>query len=144
MIDVKKVRLMTKISMYENGQGRKDLKMNRSKMSTYISMKVIETILCVTIAYLIAAGLYSTRYVTMIVTEGFGKFRNIAAALLAIYLILLVLSVAMTYFYHKDKYRKAYSRIVQYDKNLASLEEYISDNTGEAEVPGEKNEEEII
>ena len=144
MIDVKKVRLMTKISMYENGQGKKDLKMNRSKMSTYISMKVIESILCVTIAYLIVAGLYSTRYVTMIVTEGFGEFRNIAAALLAIYLILLVLSVIMTYFYHKDKYRKAYSRIVQYDKDLARLEELISDNTEGAEVPEEKKEEEVI
>lgn len=144
MIDVKKVRLMTKISMYENGQGKKDLKMNRSKMSTYISMKVIESILCVTIAYLIVAGLYSTRYVTMIVTEGFGEFRNIAAALLAIYLILLVLSVIMTYFYHKDKYRKAYSRIVQYDKDLARLEELISDNTEGVEVPEEKKEEEVI
>lgn len=144
MIDVKKVRLMTKISMYENGQGKKDLKMNRSKMSTYISMKVIESILCVTIAYLIVAGLYSTRYVTMIVTEGLGGFRNIAAALLAIYLILLVLSVTMTYFYHKDKYRKAYSRIVQYDKDLARLEELISDNTEGAEDPEEKKEEEVI
>ena len=68
MIDVKKVRLMTRISMYENGPGKKDLKMNRSKQKTYISMKVIESILCVTVAYLIVAGLYSTRYVTMIVT----------------------------------------------------------------------------
>lgn len=144
MIDVKKVRLMTKISMYENGQGKKDLKMNRSKMSTYISMKVIESVLCVTIAYLIVAGLYSTRYVTMIVTEGFDKFRNIAVALLAIYLILLALSVTMTYFYHKDKYRKAYRRIIQYDKNLAALEEYMSDNTEGSKDPGEKKEEEIL
>ncbi len=144
MIDVKKVRLMTRISIYENGQGKKDLKMNRSKQKTYISMKVIESILCVTVAYLIVAGLYSTRYVTMIVTEGFGKFKNIAAALLAIYLILLMLSVILTYFYHRDKYRKAYRRIVRYDKHLAKLEEYMKDNGEDSGNPEEKKEEEVI
>ena len=144
MIDVKKVRLMTRISMYENGPGKKDLKMNRSKQKTYISMKVIESILCVTVAYLIVAGLYSTRYVTMIVTEGFGEFKNIAAALLAIYLILLMLSVILTYFYHRDKYRKAYQRIVRYDKHLARLEEYMKDNAESSTSTEEKKEEEVI
>lgn len=144
MIDVKKVRLMTRISMYENGQGRKDLKMNRSRQSTYIRMKVLETILCVTIAYFIVAGLYSTRYITMIVTEGFGKFKNIAAALMAVYLVLLMLSVIMTYFYQKEKYKKAYQRIVLYDKHLARLEQYISDNTRGVKAPEEKKEEEDL
>ena len=144
MIDVKKVRLMTRISMYENGQGKKDLKMNRCRQRTYISMKVIESILCVTIAYLIVAGLFSTRYVTMIVTEGFGEFKNIASALLAIYLILLLLSIVLTYFYHRDKYRKAYQRIVRYDKHLSKLEEYIKDNAESPKGPEENKGEEVI
>ena len=144
MIDARKVRLMTRISMYENGQGKKDLKMNRSKKNTYIRMKMIETILCVTLAYLIVAGLYCTRYVTIIVTEGFGQFKDIAAALLAIYLILLLLSAAMTYFYHRDKYKKAYQRIVYYDKLLAKLEEYIRNNTEGPKDPEEKKEEDDL
>ncbi|MBR5046999.1 MAG: hypothetical protein IKX76_02065 [Eubacterium sp.] len=144
MIDVNKVRLMTRISMYENGQGKKDLKMNRSKQSTYIRMKMIESILCVTVAYLIVAGLYSTRYVTMIVTEGLGSFKKIAAVLLAVYLVLLILSLIMTYFYCRNKYRKAYHRIVQYDRHLARLEKYISRNTEETKIPEGKKEEEDI
>ena len=44
MIDVKKVRQMTWLSIYEDGAGKKDLKMNQQSCRTYTALRLIETI----------------------------------------------------------------------------------------------------
>ena len=51
MIDVKKVRQMTWLSVYENGAGRKDLKMNQQSCRTYTALRLIESVTIVTIIF---------------------------------------------------------------------------------------------
>ncbi len=144
MIDIKKVRLMTRVSLYENSQGKKDIKMNRCRQSTYVTLKVIESVLCITIAFVLCAGLYSMRYFSEIVTEGFAVFRDTAIHLLIIYLVILVFGMFMTFFYYREKYRKAHDRIVAYDKDLARLESYMNDGSGTPEYSSLVEEEEEL
>ena len=144
MIDIKKVRLMTRISLYENSQGKKDIKMNRSRQSTYVTLKVIESVLCITVAFVLCAGLYSMRYFSEIVTEGLAAFRETAIHLLIIYLVILVFGLFMTFFYYRDKYRKAHGRIVAYDKDLARLESYMDNGSGKPEYSSLAEEDEEL
>ena len=39
MIDPKKVRLMTKLAVYEEGPGKKDLRINGYSKRTYVNIK---------------------------------------------------------------------------------------------------------
>ena len=58
MIDPKKVRLMTKLAVYEEGPGKKDLKINCYSKRTYVNIKQLESIIAITVAYLLGLGLY--------------------------------------------------------------------------------------
>ena len=53
MIDPKKVRLMTKLAVYEEGPGKKDLKINCYSKRTYVNIKQLESIIAVTVAYVL-------------------------------------------------------------------------------------------
>ncbi len=141
MIDVQKVKLMTRISIYENGEGKKDIKMHRSSQGTYVTLKVIESILCITLAFVLCAGLYSMRYFSRIVTEGFAVFKSTATHLLIIYVILMILSLVMTYFYYGRKYKNAHRRILNYDKDLGRLAVLMGEDPEESDF--ESLEEEV-
>ena len=56
MIDPKKVRLMTKLAVYEEGPGKKDLKINCYSKRTYVNIKQLESIIAITVAYLLGLG----------------------------------------------------------------------------------------
>ena len=45
MIDPKKVRLMTKLAVYEEGPGKKDLRINGYSKRTYVNIKQLESVL---------------------------------------------------------------------------------------------------
>lgn len=70
MIDVSKVRMMTRLAVYEKQQGKKELKMHRFSMRTYLSLKLIGSFFAVTVAYVLGAALYMMRYYSNIMTEG--------------------------------------------------------------------------
>ena len=142
MIDPTKVKLMTRISIYEQGEGKKDMRMNRSKQSTYVHLKMLETLFCVTIAYVLGVCLYSMRYFSSILTDGFKPYKSMAINMVILYVGLMIFSQIFTYFYYKEKYRLAHRRIVRYDKNLSRLDAYLQD--GEADSKEYEIEEEDV
>ena len=50
MIDPKKVRLMTKLAVYEEGPGKKDLRINGYSKRTYVNIKQLESVIAITAA----------------------------------------------------------------------------------------------
>ena len=70
MIDPKKVRLMTKLAVYEEGPGKKDLKINCYSKRTYVNIKQLESIIAITVAYLLGLGLYCFGIYTDIISQG--------------------------------------------------------------------------
>ena len=58
MIDPKKVRLMTKLAVYEEGPGKKDLRINGYSKRTYVNIKQLESVIAITAAYILAMVLY--------------------------------------------------------------------------------------
>ena len=60
MINPKKVRLMTKLAVYEEGPGKKDLRINGYSKRTYVNIKQLESVIAITAAYCSCS--YSLRY----------------------------------------------------------------------------------
>lgn len=135
MIDTTKVKLMTKVAIYENGIGKNDIRMNRWKSSTYISFKVIESLIYFTIGYIILAGLYSSRYFMSILKDGIHVFKQPLDRMIILYGVLFIICWFSCYIYFKKKYREAHKRVVEYDKNLGELDAYLKkENKKEADL----------
>lgn len=57
MLDEKRVKLMTKLALYEETQGKDDFKVSEYYRKDYVGMHMICTFLWVTIGYVCLAGL---------------------------------------------------------------------------------------
>ena len=56
MLNEKKIALMTKMAIYEQGEGKKSLPMSKYYRSDYISLRIINTVIVTTIAFFLIVG----------------------------------------------------------------------------------------
>lgn len=127
MIDVEKVRLMTKISIYEKGIGKEDIRINRWKYSSYVILKTIENIIYVSIAYLLGVMLYFIKFIPNLVSSKAYAYKNMAMHLIVLYIVLMIIVWIFSYLHYKSKYKEAIRRIIEYDKDMDQLEIYLKD-----------------
>lgn len=126
MIDPKKVRLMTKLSVYEEGPGKKDLKINGYSKKTYVNIKQLESILAVTAAYILGMLLYCFGIYTDIISRGLGfPYQKYIVHAVILYFLLIIIDILCTRRYYTKVYNKMKEDIKQYDHNLYRLEKYI-------------------
>lgn len=152
MIDPRKVRLMTKLAVYERGVGKQALKVNRYSKRTYVNIKQIESILAVSAAYVLGVVLYCFGIYTDIIAAGLDfpwKKYLIGAAVL--YGIVFIINFIVTRIYYSRYYDRMHSSIKQYDRDLYRLGKYISrkrtsvlseEENAEKEEKKEENKEE--
>ena len=126
MIDVSKVRMMTRLAVYEKQQGKKELKMHRFSMRTYLSLKLIGSFFAVTVAYVLGAALYMMRYYSNIMTEGLAfSYGGILKNILIVYGIVMIINLIITFVIKRKRYIKMLKSIRQYDKSLFALKKYL-------------------
>ncbi len=126
MIDPKKVRLMTKLAVYEEGPGKKDLKINCYSKKTYVNIKQLESIIAVTVAYILGIVLYCFGIYTDIISRGLAfPYRKYIVHAIILYFIFIIIDILCTRRYYTKVYEKMKEDIKQYDHNLYHLERYI-------------------
>ena len=126
MIDEKNVRLMTRLSVYENKEGKEDFKINRYSSRVYVNMKVLESSIAVTFAYLLAVFLYSFRFYSEISTKGFSfPYRTYLIYILGIYGVIFLGHFIYARKYYRRRYDKMRRNIRHYDRDLYILKKNI-------------------
>lgn len=126
MIDPKKVRLMTKLAVYEEGPGKKDLKINGYSKKTYVNIKQLESIIAVTVSYILGMLLYCFGIYTDIISRGLGfPYQKYIVHAIILYFLLIIIDILCTRRYYTKVYNKMKEDIKQYDHNLYRLEKYI-------------------
>lgn len=126
MIDPKKVRLMTKLAVYEEGPGKKDLKINCYSKKTYVNIKQLESIIAVTVAYILGIVLYCFGIYTDIISRGLDfPYRKYIVHAIILYFVFIIIDILCTRRYYTKVYEKMKEDIKQYDYNLYHLERYI-------------------
>ena len=126
MIDPKKVRLMTKLAVYEEGPGKKDLKINCYSKKTYVNIKQLESIIAVTMAYILGIVLYCFGIYTDIISRGLDfPYRKYIVHAIILYFVFIIIDILCTRRYYTKVYEKMKEDIKQYDHNLYHLERYI-------------------
>ncbi|MBO4703007.1 MAG: hypothetical protein J5625_10160 [Lachnospiraceae bacterium] len=118
----KKIRLMTRIAIYEKTEGRKNEPVARYFRSDYIGLKILSSVICATVVFLMIIGLYvlcnsETLMVDFYRIDLLGEARKLILAYIA-FVSAYVTIVAIAFFV---KYNRAvrYKRI--FSRNLKKL-----------------------
>ena len=129
MINEDRVRLMTKLSLYERKSGKAD-RMDNYFRTDYISMQCLGTFITSTLAYILLLILYAFYHIEVIVTMIFNsESRAGLGGIIIRYILFVAVSEALTVLIYRHRYQKMRKERNEYYKNLKRLEElYQRDN----------------
>lgn len=118
----KRIRLMTRIAMYEKDEGKKSEPVSRYFRSDYIGLKILGAICCATLVFAIVVGLYVLCNSDILLSDIYKMdLMEEAKKLILIYIGFVVAYVSIVACVFFVKYNRAvkYKRIVS--KNLKKL-----------------------
>lgn len=122
MINEEKVKIMTKIAMYEQGKGRKYLPVSKYYRSDYIGLALIKNFFLVTIGYIMAVAAVAV-YFGEYLMENLHKMDLVSMGIYIIvgYVAALVGYSILTYIQYSVKYYKAKKSVKEYYIQLTEL-----------------------
>ena len=122
MLNENKVKVMTKMAMYESRQGAEDIKINSYYKRDYVSFKTLVSIIWMTIGYIMAVALGIGIYVDYILEHlTFDFIVMFIICIVGLYLALMLLYIIGANQFYKKKYSDARQRLKKFNHNLTRL-----------------------
>ena len=122
MINQEKVAIMTKLAAYEDGVGKKNIPQSKYYRSDYISLKMINTAILVTVAYIMVLAMIVfvnvEKMMTQIANMDFVKLGKIV---LISYVIIFVVYMLVAYIVYSIKFKRVRNSLNEYNGNLKKL-----------------------
>ncbi len=145
MLDKKKVRIMTKLSIYEKNAGRYDVKLAKYFRSDYVHYHVLKTLVAVTLGYLLLlfmAAVYKSDY--LIAEAVTIDYVSLGKKIFSIYVMLLVVFAVLSFIGYFIAYNVSRKRLSGYYNLLKKLKKYYilkeeAEEVGESAVVDELN-----
>ena len=113
MLNESKVKLMTRMAMYESKQGEEDFKISSYYKKDYRSFHTIATIIWVTVGYAVLDELMKNLNMQFLVM--------LAAAVIIGYLVLVIFYGIVASHFYGTKHEKARKRVKQFNHDLTRL-----------------------
>lgn len=122
MLNERKVRLMTRMAMYETKQGPEDMKISTYNRKDYTSFQTVITIIWMTIGYAIAVAVGAMTCLDVIMDNFDMTFLiMLSLVIVTLYLVLVIgYAVAASKFYGK-KHDAAVRRMKMFNHDLTRL-----------------------
>lgn len=122
MLNEEKIRLMTRLALYEQKEGKKDLPLSKYYRTDYLALKMINSTIVMTLGYIL---LLST-IVLIKIEELLSDIVNMDLAamgrnILIIYVILFVVNMAATYFVSSYRFKRSRGNLNNYNSYLKDL-----------------------
>ena len=138
MLNEEKIKIMNKLAMYEQGEGKKYLPVSRYYRSDYIGLAMIKNFFLVTIGYcLILAGIAA--YFAEYLIDNVHKMNLVSLGVEVIlgYVAVLVLFSVLTYIQYTVKYHKAKKSVKNYYEELTQLSKIYGREDKKSSARGE-------
>lgn len=114
---------MTKLALYEQNEGKEDIKLSKYYKSDYVRYNVLKTCIGVTVAYLLILLMIAVYYSEYFIREiSVIDYKAIGEKALAVYIIILTVYIIGAIIGYGMKYEKSRRRLAHYYKKLKSLE----------------------
>lgn len=134
MVNVRRVRLMTKLAIYEKTEGKEDIKLGKYFRRDYVRLKILYNILAVTIGYLMVLAMIIAYKMEYLIKEavnldyiGMGKLiLGVYIIVVTIYVMAAMVGYSMYYDYSRKKLAK-YFRMLRLLRNMYQEEEGMTE-----------------
>lgn len=144
MLNNHKIRLMTKLSIYEKKDGKEDIRLGRYYRVDYVRYQLLKTIVAVTFGYLILvlmAILYNMEY---LIAEAVRlDYAAIGRTLLGIYLVLVLAFSGIAVLGYTIKYNRSRKKLAKYYRMLKRLRTIYREEKEPVTLQGGQEDEEF-
>ncbi|MCR5585577.1 MAG: hypothetical protein K6F63_09115 [Lachnospiraceae bacterium] len=134
MINNRKVRLMTKLAIYEKGEGKEDLKLSKFFRRDYLRDRMLRSFVSVTIGFVFLVGLGVLYNMEYIVSNAVNlDYMMIMQRLIAIYIVILAIYVMASLVFGMIHYNRSRNKLARYFRMLRRMRSfYYEEETGRA------------
>ncbi len=132
MVNNDKIRLMTKLALYEEKKGKEDIRLSKYFKGDYVRYEVIKSIIFATIGYLLILGFIIFYRSEEIIKDALVlNYKSIGTTALAYYIILLIVYGAGTALLYTYKFNRSRKKLGRYYKLLKRLNSLYNEDTPE-------------
>ena len=123
MLNVKKIRLMTEMARYEEGQGKEEMRIAKYFRSDYLGIALFKNFILASIGYAVVVLLVAT-YFSEYLLNNVHKMNLILLGVILVgsYIITITIYSVITYVKYSLKYSRAKRGVEAYDRKLEKLE----------------------
>lgn len=132
MLDNNKIRLMTKLAIYEKKEGKEDIRLSKYFKTDYVRYQTIKSIICATIGYLLILlliAVYKSEYIIRYAISL--DYKRIGLTVLGIYIIVVAIYGLASIAGYSIKYDISRKKLGHYFKLLKRLNRLYQDETQE-------------
>lgn len=124
MLNEKRVKHMVKLAMYENKEGKEELKTSRFYKKDYISYNMLWSVIWMTVAYIMVLLLVLIAKMDILLDMLSLKFAiQMICWCAGIYVVLLLIYIPFSRRFYRKKHAQAYHRVKHFKEGLEILEE---------------------
>jgi len=122
MINEKKVRLMTKLALYEQNNGKEEIPMSRYYKSDYMALKLINSTIVVSLGYIVLLATILLMDIENTLRRISGiDFLKLGINLLVIYVFVIVLNLIVSGIIYSKRFKNAREGLKNYNADLKEL-----------------------
>lgn len=123
MISEQRVKLMTRLAAYEQKEGKKNEEIGSYFRGDYISLQILKSVICATLAFLLIVGLFVLYDSELFLSDIYKiDIFDYVKKLILYYFGFVGSYVLISYVVYAIRYRKAKKRLKVYFNNLKRLQ----------------------
>lgn len=133
MLNNDKIRLMTKLAIYENKEGKEDIRLSKYYKTDYVRYHIIKSLITASLGYaliLVLIFLYKSEY---IIREAITMdYKTIGTYILGFYIMIIAVYGLGSAVGYSIKYDKSRKKLGRYYKLLRRLSKIYNEETPES------------
>lgn len=122
MLDKNKVKLMTKLALYEETQGKQDFKISEYYRTDYVGFHMLCTFLWTTVGYICAVALIMIAIMESLIANLTGMLIvALGGAIVVGYVVVVTIFLVIANRLYNGKHKQARYRVKKYNHDLIKL-----------------------
>lgn len=135
MLSEEKIKLMTKLAVYEKHTGKRTMRLTKFFQMDYVGWNMLKTGIAITIGYVMLAAAYVVYHLEQFVEEIYTMdYMELLKKFASKYVIILGGYMVATFLFYNVKYSQGMKSLKRYQKNLKRIEADSEENVKSREV----------
>ncbi len=122
MVNEEKVALMTKLALYEEKEGKKNLPMGKYYKEDYVSLHMVNTVIVATFSYILILAVIIFSHLEEMMSELANMdFIKVGKDIIIGYVAMVLIYVVISYIVYTIKFKRVRKSLNEYNGNLKKL-----------------------